>query len=175
MRPNRPSSICVFAAVLAVAALACACTSEAPDPGARAYALLKEGQWNEAAEAAKQLLLARPNDAAAHFILGRCYLNGPQFYPAAAAGELNIALELFNQNGRNSPIDEYDDKYFELRCHLELAKVYLRRYYELAGHGAPEWMLKEPRREMKRQAEAAEKIAPDSEDVHELKAIIETL
>jgi len=175
MHLSRRSSTGALAALLAAAALVCACANQAPDHGAHAYALLQEGRWDEAAEAAKQQLLARPADVAAHFILGRCYLNGPNFYPGAAEGEFKIALDLFNQNGQKSPIGEYNDMYFELRCHLELAKVHLRRYYQLAGHGAPKRLLNKPRRELQKEAKAAAEIAPGSEDVQELKAIVEAL
>ncbi|MCX5770097.1 MAG: hypothetical protein NTZ09_07485, partial [Candidatus Hydrogenedentes bacterium] len=97
------------------------------------------------------------------------------FYPGAAAGEFETALRLFSETGRHSPIAEYNDQYFELRCNLELSKVYLRMYVDYADRGAPRSVLQQPMRSLKRAAEAAEKIAPDSQDVRDLKSVIESL
>lgn len=163
-------------AFLALAVVVCAaCSRSAPDLNGHAEALLQEARWDEAVVVLKQQLLRRPDDIAAHFYLGRCYLNAPRFYPGAAAGEFETALRLFSANGRISPIAEYDDEYFELRCHLELAKVYLRTYHEYAERGAPRGLLQRPLRKLKEAAAAAERITPDSDDVRDLKAIVDAM
>lgn len=160
---------------VALAAVCAACARPEPDQTGVGAALLQEGRWEDAAHALKGQLLRHPGDVAAHFYLGRCYLNGSPMYPGAAAGEFETALRLFSANGRHSPIAEYADEYFELRCHLELAKVFLRAHQEYFERGAPKTVLKQLLRKLKRAAEAAEQIMPDSEDVVNLKRIVEAL
>ena len=155
--------------------LGAACSRPDPDLDGRAQTLIAESQWDDAIDLLKRRLIQHPDDVAAHFYLGRCYLNGSMFYPGAAAGEFETALQLFTDKGRHSPIAEYEDQYFELRCHLELAKVYLRTYLELADRGAPKSVLQQPMRNLKKAAESAEKIAPDSQDVRDLKSVIQSL
>jgi len=164
-----------FALATVVVLVVAGCSRPDPDPTGRAQALIEESRWDEAADLLKRQLLEQPDDVAAHFYLGRCYLNGSMFYPGAAAGEFETALRLFTETGRHSPISEYNDQYFELRCHLELAKVYLRTYIEYADRGAPRSILQQPMRNLKNAAEAAEKIAPESQDVRDLKSVIESL
>ncbi|HUW61568.1 MAG TPA: hypothetical protein VMZ06_11220 [Candidatus Bathyarchaeia archaeon] len=164
-----------IAAATVLALLAAGCSRPDPDPNGSARALIEESQWDQAVDLLKRQLIEQPDDVAAHFYLGRCYLNGSMFYPGAAAGEFETALRLFAETGRHSPISEYNDQYFELRCHLELAKVYLRTYIELADRGAPRSILQRPMRDLKKAAEAAGKIAPDSQDVRDLKSMIESL
>lgn len=169
----KPSQSPFFACALVL--VVAACSRPDPDPNGRVQALLQESRWDEAVDLLKRQLIERPDDVAAHFYLGRCYLNGSMFYPGAAAGEFETALRVFIEKGRHSPIAEYDDTYFELRCHLELAKVYLRTYIELADRGAPRSILQQPMRSLRTAAEAAEKTAPDSNDVRELKSVIGSL
>ncbi len=97
------------------------------------------------------------------------------FYPGPAAGEFQTALRLFIEQGKHSPIPEYNDQYFELRCHLELAKVMLRTYIDCADRGAPKYVLQKPLRQLRLAAEAAEKIDPQSKDVQDLKSVIASL
>lgn len=160
---------------VSVAVMCTACARQEPDRTGVGAALLQEGRWEDAANAFKGQLLRHPCDVAAHFYLGRCYLNDSPMYPGAAAGEFETALRLFSGNGRHSPIAEYADDYFELRCHLELAKVYLRAHQEYLEGGVPKTVLKQLLRKLKRAAEAAEQIMPDSEDVVNLKRIVEAL
>jgi tetratricopeptide (TPR) repeat protein len=175
MPPNRHSSALRIAALTGLLFLAAGCSRPQPDLNGQARALLDQSRWDDAIGLLKRQLLERPDDAAAHFYLGRCYLNGSVFYPGAAEGEFETALRLFAGQGRRSPIDGYNDQYFELRCHLELAKVYLRTYIEYADHGAPKSRLQQPMRDLKTAAEAAEKIAPDSKDVKDLNSVIAAL
>jgi tetratricopeptide (TPR) repeat protein len=175
MQANKYRNTRRIAAATALVLIAAACSQPGPDLNGRAQALLEKSQWDAAADPLKRQLIEQPDDVAAHFYLGRCYLNGSMFYPGAAAGEFETALRLFTEKGRHSPIAEYDDKYFELRCHLEMAKVYLRTYLELADRGAPRSILQQPMRNLKAAEEAAEKIDPDSKDVRDLKSMIGAL
>jgi hypothetical protein len=155
--------------------VAAGCAKPAVDLNGEAKALIEQTRWDDAVDVLKRQLLAEPADVAAHFYLGRCYLNGSMFYPGASAGEFQTALRLFTEQGKHSPIAEYDDRYFELRCQLELAKVYLRTYVDYADRGAPKTLLRKPMQRLQMTAEAAEKIAPDSKDVQNLKSVIASL
>ncbi len=161
--------------MLSLAALVAGCAKPAPELNGQAKALIEQSRWDDAIDPLKGQLLHAPDDVAAHFYLGRCYLNGSVFYAGAAAGEFETALRLFIEQGRHSPIAEYNDQYFELRCHLELAKVFLRTYLEYVDRGAPRSVLQKPMRRLKKAAEAAEQIAPDSQDVRDLKSVIASL
>ena len=152
--------------------IAAGCSRPAPDFNGQAQALIEQTRWDDAIDILKRRLIDQPQDVAAHFLLGRCYLNGSMFYPGTAEGEFSTALRLFIDQGRHSPIPEYDDRYFELRCHLELAKVYLRICVDYADRGAPKSVMQRPMRKLKKAAEEAEKIAPESQDVKDLKSMM---
>ena len=145
----------------------------------QAQTLCQGQQWNAAIPLLKRHLLERNpdihTDAAAHFHLGRCYLNGTQFYPGAAEGELQTALRIFLENGRQSPIEEYSDDYFELRCHLELAKVYLRLLMHAARLGASPASMHGIFRQARQAADNARRVAPDSDEVRELQHLLDSI
>lgn len=134
--------------------------------------LCRHGRWDEAIPLLNRHLLDFPNDAhrnaAAHFFLGQAYLFGSDPYLPVAQGELELALAMFTQNGRKSPIEEFSDTYFELRCHLELAKVHLSTLSVAISLRAPQWMLRAALDKCRDEAEKARRVAPDSSDVAQL-------
>jgi len=146
---------------------------------AQAQTLCQEEQWGAAVPLLRRHLLERDADVhadvAAHFYLGRCYLNRTPFYPGAAEGELHTALRLFLENGKHSPIEEYSDDYFELRCHLELAKVYLRLLMYAARVGASPASMHGIFRQAQGSADDARRLAPDSDEVHELQDLLDNI
>jgi len=87
--------------------------------------LIQEQKWDEAIALIKHHLLVRPGDVAAHFYLGACYVSLPDPVLAVAEGELKTALTLFRQSGATGPVADMTAKDFELRCHLEIANVYI--------------------------------------------------
>lgn len=89
--------------------------------------LCREARWEEAIPVLKQHLLENPRDAGAHYYLGRCYLNQRSPWPMLAVGELETAMYLFLKSGKVSPIARFNATYFELSCHLEMSKVYLKQ------------------------------------------------
>jgi len=159
---------------VAILALAAGC-QRPPDESVlrRAEALCQRGQWDAAVPFLKQYLLDYPRATAAHYYLGRCYLNGQKRFLGAAEGEFLVALDLLQQDDRRSPIPEFSDEYFELRCHLELGKVYLRALMHAVSGGVPAIVIHELAGKCRRTAENARRLAPDSEDVKELEQIVD--
>ncbi len=143
----------------------------------QAVSLCEQGEYDEMIPLLKDYLLRNPNDAAAHFYLGRGYLHSPDsFRPEHAKGEFRTALNLFLRNGKQSPIDGFSSQYFEMMCHIERAKVPLRLIRESLGLAAWLWMLtpylEECLEECKPDLEAAREIAPESKDVKDLEELI---
>lgn len=158
-------------AVLASCLCGCVRTSE-EDLMARAEELCLAAQWEEAKPLLKRRLLTHPDDPGAHFYLGRCYLLSADFRPVLAEGELQTALNLFLRNGKKSPIERFQDDYFELICHIESAKVGLMQARILQENGAQLWQLRLLLERSRDHAETARKIRPDSDDVAALEDLI---
>jgi len=90
-----------------------------------AMQLYRQGEWDKATVAFKQQLRSDPTNPGGHLFLGICYLNAENPWLVLAENECALALRLFTEQGGRSPIPEYPDDYFEIRCNLELAKVTL--------------------------------------------------
>lgn len=161
------------AAVLAAMLCAAGCARTPSGEHLReAGALCKQGQWDEAIPLLKRHLLDCPEDVTAHFLMGRCYLNGHPPCHAVAEGEFLLALKLFKLNGKHTPIAEYSDAYFELRCHLELAKVYLLQLGAARAFGAPPGHIRALISKCRKEAETARRMEPGSDDVKELERLL---
>ncbi len=118
---------CVASSALLLLLAACAAEPKR-DLVAEAEALCFDEKWDKAKDLLRQHLLDNPNDTAAHFYLGRCYLmaSPERFRPATAEGEFQTALHIFRRNGRINPIEGFASAdYFEYICQIESAKVYL--------------------------------------------------
>lgn len=150
---------------------------------AQAEYLVREARWADAIDVLKQYLLVHPDDSGAHFYLGRCWLNVPRFngregpWLVLAEGELKLALQLFHQHGEKSTIARFTDEYFQMICHLERAKVYLKQLTYLADRrgrlagATAETVISELR-----QAVAdAKAVDPDSPDVWAFERLVNTL
>jgi hypothetical protein len=153
--------------------LICAC-GPPPDVDhlARAKELCQDQKWDLAVKLLKARLQEDPEDAAAHFYLGRCYLNGHMLYPAVAEGEFSAALMLFAESGRRSPIPEYSDQYFELRCHLEIVKVYVRMLMIAKENNASPQVIQKIQNDCRQKAAQAERVMPDAPEIKELQKIL---
>jgi len=113
---------------LAAAALAQGCARPAP-PEALAAAVWTQGQenrWGEAMPQAKACVLARPDDAGAHYLLAKCYLNRPDPHLNQAEGELRFALALFERTGSPGLVEDLVEGSFEAALHRDLALTCLR-------------------------------------------------
>jgi tetratricopeptide (TPR) repeat protein len=137
--------------------------------------LLAQQQWDAAIPLLKQRLLERPRDAAAHFYLGRCYLNGSRPALGVAEGEFQVALSLFLEGGKRSPITEFSDHYFELRCYLEMAKARLRQLQFAMAVGASPTVIHQLIQRCQEIANQAKQVAPEAVEVKQLQEIINSL
>lgn len=140
---------------------------------AQAEAHIQQLDWEASTPLLKQHLLAHPYDSRAHFQLGRCYLNGPTRFPQVAEGEFYTALKLFVEQGRKSPIEQFSDLYYELRCHLEVVKTYMFRLQWAEGHGAPPEVRAALLHALRAKLAAARNVDPTSGDVIEMEKFID--
>lgn len=131
-------------------------------------------EWDQAIPLLKQYLATCPQDGRAHFQLGRCYLNGTKLTPYAAEGEFRIALDAYERNGKKSLFKENTDAFFPIRCHLEIAKVYMKLVVNGMGDGLPSPLLVELLDKLKRCASDASALDPNNPDVVTLNRFIET-
>jgi tetratricopeptide (TPR) repeat protein len=86
----------------------------------RAEQLCLDSKYDEAQAVLKSYLLVDPQNAAAHFYLGRTYLVTD---PLIAEGEYQTALRLFLSQGHVSPTKRLGADYFEMMCNLDSAKA----------------------------------------------------
>ncbi len=132
-----------------------------------------EAQYDEAILKFKAHLLERPNDAGAHLYLGESYLLKKSPSLVIAQGEIETALDLFNRNGGKNPIKRFGSaKYFELRCHLSLAKIRLRQILLLVELGQV-WRIPPLIERCRDELDAASALAPDSPDVGNLRKVLD--
>lgn len=134
--------------------------------------LCREARWDEAREVLRKFLLHNPDHAGAHFYLGRAYLFSTDFRPAIAEGELQTALQRFIDGGRQSPIDRFGPDYFEMICHVEIAKVYLLQIDLFQSMGASPRALQGLYQRAVDSTQRAKAIIPGSKDVADLEEIL---
>ena len=83
---------------------ACGCgQSGGGDFVQRAEQLCLDQQYAEALPLLKEALLVSPNDAAAHYYLGRCYLEGEDFRPEMAEGGVSDGADVVLGERREEP------------------------------------------------------------------------
>lgn len=157
------------------------CGSNAPDTAlfTRAEQLCLEQQWAEAQPVLREFLLQSPHHAGAHFYLGRAYMLGPDFRPAVAEGELQLALRLYEASGKTSPIERFGDDYFEIICNLESMKVLLKAIAleseEMMSVGLPPGIRPELVERMRGYVDRAAAVQPDFKDVVDAKRILRSI
>jgi tetratricopeptide (TPR) repeat protein len=171
-----PKGFMVCLIALAVMPVACSrVPADSENTLKQTEPLLAQQHWDAAIPLLKQRLLERPRDAAAHFYLGRCYLNGSRPALGVAEGEFQVALSLFYQDGRRSPITEFSDDYFELRCCLEMAKARLRQLQFAMAVGASPTVIRQLIQRCQDTADQARRVAPDAAEVKQLQEIINNI
>lgn len=165
-------------------ALCCgiACILLAGCTRAPARDLLKQGEelclnqeWALARDTLKTHLVTNPYDAGAHYYLARCFLSSSFFRPAIAEGELKTALKLFLANDRICPIERFDADYFEMMCHIDMAKVQLREIDFASMYGASYEQLEGLFDRCALNLEAARAINPEAAEVDFVEAHIRRL
>lgn len=154
------------AAVVFAAAAAAGCPAPTPGPEMldRADALCREGQWLPATETLKYYLMHHPEDAGAHFLLGRCYLYLQHL--VLAEGEFETARHYFTAGGRENPLPRFESAdYFEMMTYIEISKVYLQQIQLMMQLNASPDALSDRLDRWQQALDAARKIKPDSPDV----------
>ena len=168
---------CAFAGALAL--LFSACSAEpSRDLLAEAEILCLDQEWDAAKVLLREHLLVHPDDAAAHFYLGRCYLMaGPgKFRPDTAEGEFQTALRIFRRNGRVNPIERFADAdYFEYICQMESAKVFLNLLDVLFGYNRRVAEVQEYVERGKAYVDLAAAVLPDDPDVEVYERMFKSL
>lgn len=166
----------IFTAVLAAGLADMGCGRTTGYPGEelldRAEFLIREQRYEEAKKLLKTFLYSHPDHSGAHYYLGRCYSESPEaFWFVIAQGEIETALDIFLRDGRRSTIKRFSDDYFEMICHLDIAKIYLRQIEFLIRQGAPPSIIKMTFEKTEQALEEARRVLPDSPDI----ALIENL
>ena len=151
--------------LLVVLALSGCARTSSKDVLAEAVVFVKDQRLAEAEDLLRAYLLRNPNDAGAHFYLGRCFLNMSDFRPVRAEGEIQLALHLFFEAGRRSSVAEFSDEYFEFICHIESAKVSMRWLRVLMDFGASRWRWSSLIVESRAHGDKARQIRPNDGDV----------
>ncbi|MCL4693860.1 MAG: hypothetical protein KJ060_15280 [Candidatus Hydrogenedentes bacterium] len=120
--------IIALSVAVALAALPAPACNRPPEEDlfAAGETLYLDQRYDEAIGTFKRFLVDNPNHAGAHFYLGTCYLaSDDNRWLGIAQGELQTAIALFERQGKVSPIPRFNDTYFELISHINLAKIYL--------------------------------------------------
>ena len=132
------------AAILTFAACIVGCP--APEPEVDLLAIADEQclnqQWDAAVDTLRDHLIMFPDDAGAHFLLGRAH--AALGHLVIAEGEFETALAYFVANDRQNHLPRFEDpQYFELINHVELCKVYQRQFLILFDLGADKGALRD--------------------------------
>ncbi len=142
---------------------------------AQACALGEEYRWEEAEPLLKRYLLAHPDDASAHFLLGRCYMHRLDPWLANADGEYRTARQLLRRTGTPGYLEEKQPPaQFEATVYREMARVHMRRSREAFTLGVPEAVVQP---ELGRALEDVERglaLDPDSESLKEMQEALKT-
>lgn len=86
--------------------------------------LCLDQRYDDAKRLLKEYLLLDPDHPGAHFYLARTYMASLDIRETSLAeNEYQLALRLFQRQGRISGIKRYDQNYFELMCQLDSAKA----------------------------------------------------
>ncbi len=134
---HRTGTVLAVTAVLA-AALA-GCRREAgPEVLQQAWKHAVERRVGEALPLAKDYLAGHPEDAAAHYVLGKCYLHRPDVNTTLAKGEFETALHYFGKT-KNLGIlaPEMTAELFQSALHRDIALALMRAIYEGGSRGLP--------------------------------------
>lgn len=164
-------SLCAILLFSSISLVGCQPTEEV-DLLKQGEALCLDQRWEEAQVVLKKYLLSNPDDAGAHYYLGRCNVYGNVFWPKVARGEYETALRLFLASGKENPIERFGAEYFEMILHLHSAEVLVKVVYGLNGNGVRLTSLKGMIEKIESSVNEARKISPDHQDVKTYDAIL---
>lgn len=166
-----PGSLKVLSGIFFTAIAVSSCfTSESAQEDVDLFALGErlclEARWGDARNALRMFLVDNPNHPGAHFYLGRSYLFWEEdFRPVIAEGEMQTALQLFYENGRESHIERFTPTYFEFICNIESLKVCNQEFRYLEFVDASKGRMLECAGRARKYFEAAKVIDPNSDDL----------
>lgn len=115
--------------------------SRPPDttPLLSAWEYCEAGEYPAAFPLLREHLLRHPRDAAAHYLLGKCFSNRTPPELTRAKGEFDTARHLFDTYGSLSVLEtEMDAAAFQGALHYETALVLLRTVMEAQKAGISE-------------------------------------
>lgn len=168
--------------VIGIVAISCSSRAPEQDLFAVAETLYLDQHYDQAIDAFKRFLLDHPDHAGAHFYLGTCYFaSDDNRWLGIAQGELLTAIALFERQGKVSPVPRFNDTYFELISHINLAKIYMGLVLTILDEGSRIPGLDKRRavemtlEKCDEQYDIVAKIDPDHADVQWLKERINTL
>ena len=102
----------------------------------QAWKLVGTRQIDEAVPQAKEYLSWHPEDAAAHYVLGQCYLHRSEVNTTLAKGEFETALHYFEKNGDLGIFaPEMTAALFQSALHRDIALALMRAVYEADNRG----------------------------------------
>lgn len=130
-------------------------------------------KWDQARTALVEVLRENPLHPGAHFYLGRAYMFGSDFRPVMAEGEFLTALSLFRRQNRESRIERFAPKYFEMMCYIEAAKANLIQVDFYLRTGAPLEAVQGLVGDASHYAEQAQQISPNAPEVRDLLSLLE--
>jgi len=173
----------VLAVALAAAVTGTACRQP---PGeevlVQAETLIRNQEYDRAVPLVKEFLCHYPDHSGAHYYLGRCYRDSTESYwLELSLGEINTALHFFYRDGKRSTIKRFKDEYFEMICHVDVAKIRLKQaMYLVENNGDPRvigGILDEADSALERARRAkpgAAEIPPGQESIDELRRLLRT-
>jgi tetratricopeptide (TPR) repeat protein len=139
--PHRKGTV-LATTVLLAAALA-GCRREAgPEVLQQAWKFAAARMFDEALPLVKEYLVWHPEDAAAHYVLGNCYLHQKEVNTTLARGEFETAMRHFEKRRELGVLAaEMTAELFQSTLHRETALALMRALYEGNGKGIPANMM----------------------------------
>jgi len=140
----------------------------------QAYQLGEQYRWPDAKPLVRAYLLDHPDDAAAHYLWGRCYLHNSTPYLALAEGEFKTALNLFRRNNNLGILAEhFNPSQFEAALHRETARVYMRWIHEAEQQGLPAALVRTRLERALDEVRQGRALDPDSTVLKEMEQTLE--
>lgn len=163
--------------VTAITMIFSACGKPGPDADAMAaeiYALGQQSKWAETMPMAKELALAYPGHAGAHYLLGKAYLHRAEPHLVQATGEFKTALSLQQRTGKHdaAPWAKTESE-FLLAVHRDLALVHFRWIREAMGLNLPTEAIRAKLLAAKEQVDAGLAQDPNDSFLNEMRVTID--
>lgn len=161
----------------ALLALLSSCGAPPPDANtlsSEIYALGEQSRWADTMPMAKALVLAYPEAAGAHYLLGKAYLHRAEPHLVQATGEFKTALAIQQRTGRQDAAPWAKTKgEFLLAVHRDLALVHFRWIHTAMSANLPADMIRAKLLAAKEQVDAGIRQDPNDSFLNEMRTTIE--